>query len=318
MASALPIIDLRAFSTVEELAPELMRVGKHPGFFYLTGHELTDDVAKQMFDLADDFFKNTSKEEKMRFVGGGGLGYTGFRDEILAGKGHGDLKESYYIANPDAGLIQSLPRILNEGKTRIAQFYGKCESLTDRLLQAFALGLELPRDYISKHHKGGESRLRLIHYPAIQKSAQGTSEGVEDDIRAGAHTDYGSITLLFRQPSDQGGLQAFINNEWIDIPCIKDAIVVNIADALEFWTCGRLRSTIHRVVFPRNESENIDRLSMPFFVQPDRDVLMEPILQGEADQEEFKDVLRRKGYPSAKPLTAEEHLTQRLRATYGY
>ncbi|EEQ89731.2 uncharacterized protein BDCG_04851 [Blastomyces dermatitidis ER-3] len=82
--------------------------------------------------------------------------------------------------------------------------------------------------------------------------------------------------------------------------------------------CGRLCSTIRRVAFPRNESENTDRLSMLFFVQPDRDVLMEPILPGEADQEEFKDVLRRRGYPSARPLTAEEHLTQRLRATYGY
>lgn len=73
MASALPIIDLCNFSTAEELAPELMKAGKNPGFFYLTGHELTDDVAKQMFDLADDFFHNTSKEEKMMFVGGGGL-----------------------------------------------------------------------------------------------------------------------------------------------------------------------------------------------------------------------------------------------------
>ncbi|OJD18509.1 hypothetical protein AJ78_01498 [Emergomyces pasteurianus Ep9510] len=317
-SSVLPVIDLRNFSSAEDLAPELMTVGKDPGFFYLIGHELTDDIVRQMFDLADDFFQNTYKEEKMRFVGGGGLGYTGLRDENLAGKGRGDLKESYYLANPDGGIIQALPAILDARKTDIAEFYGKCESLADRLLQAFAVGLKLPQDYLSERHKGDESRLRFLHYPSIEEGGQETPEANQVDIRAGAHTDYGSITLLFRQPSEKGGLQVLINNEWVDIPCVQDAVVVNIADALEFWTCGRLRSTIHRVVFPRNECENVKRLSMPFFVQPDRDVLMEPILRQEVDQDEFMGVLRRKGYSSARALTAEEHLMQRRRVTYGY
>ncbi|OJD26729.1 hypothetical protein ACJ73_01884 [Blastomyces percursus] len=227
MASALPIIDPRAFSTVEELAPELMRVGKHPGFFYLTGHEQGEDEVCGQRRLRRD-----TQISGMRIAEHDML----FFSSSLAGKGHGDLKESYYLANPDAGC----------------------------------------------------------------------------------HTDYGTITLLFRQPSDQGGQQTFINNQLIDISYIRDAIVANMDYALEFWTCGRLRSTTHRVVFPRNGNENIDRLSMPFFVQPDRIVLLEPIMLGEVDRDEFKGVLRRKGYPSARPLTAEEYLKQRLRATYRY
>ncbi|PGH15934.1 hypothetical protein AJ79_02101 [Helicocarpus griseus UAMH5409] len=316
MAATLPIIDLRNYRTAEDLAPELMRVGKDPGFFYLIGHELTDDVAKQIFDLAEIFFRKTSKEEKMKFTGRG-VGYTGLGDESLAGRGAGDLKESFYLVpHPDTGVGQSLPAILEAAKANISSFCGKCEALTDRLLEALAVGkVGLPRDYLSKHHRGGESRLRIIHYPEIEKSRQETSERDEGDIRAGAHTDYGSITLLFRQSSSQdpGGLQVLLNDKWVDIPCIKDTIVVNIADALEFLTSGRLRSTIHRVV-----SSDRERLSMPFFVQPDRDVLMAPISGEEVDKEEFNEVLKRKGYSSSSALTAEEHLMQRRNATYGY
>ncbi|KAK2734483.1 hypothetical protein FQN55_002653 [Onygenales sp. PD_40] len=320
MTPALPLIALRSFTSVERLATELMRVGRNPGFFYLTGHELTDSAAKPMFDLAGDFFRKTPKEEKMRFVGSGGLGYTGFRDEKLSGKGRGDLKESFYMANPKGSVSQSLPKILDHGKEEIAEFYGKCEAITERLLEAFAVGLKLPQDYLSSRHKGECSRLRIISYPPVpSRDDNQQPTGDEEDIRAGGHTDYGSITLLFRQPDDKGGLQVLLDDEhWIDIPCIKDAIVVNIADALEFWTSGRLRSTVHRVVFPRTASENAARLSIPFFVQPDADVLMAPMSQEGANQDEFNEVLKRKCYSSAKPLTAGEHLTQRSRATYGH
>lgn len=167
--------------------------------------------------------------------------------------------------------------------------------------------------------------MRLINYPPVSQLPHPENEkpGPEaEDVRAGAHSDYGSLTLLFRQPSDRGGLQVEgPGGEWADVPCVRDAVVVNIGDALEFWTAGRLRSTVHRVAFPRSASENVGRLSIPVFVQPDRGVLLEPFRDGgrpaAEDDAEFLEVLARKGYRSAKPVTSWEHLESRIRATYG-
>ncbi|KAJ0296198.1 uncharacterized protein N0V96_011040 [Colletotrichum fioriniae] len=244
-AAALPVVDLRSFDSVEDLAADLMRVGKDPGFFYVVGHELRDDVAADMFALAQTFF-SSPLEEKLAYA-----------------NGSGDLA-----------------------------------------------------------HTGESCRMRLINYPPVSEVSPSTttSSSLEDapasnseDIRAGAHSDYGSLTLLFRQPSDQGGLQVLRgggNNAaaWADVPCIPDAIVVNIGDALEFWTAGRLRSTVHRVAFPRS---------------PDRHVVLAPIKEDRRDgggggaDAEFLEVLRRKGYESAEPVTSREHLERRIRATYG-
>lgn len=165
----------------------------------------------------------------------------------------------------------------------------------------------------------------MINYPPVsQPSFADTSTSGFEDIRAGAHSDYGSLTLLFRQPSDQGGLQVQQNGTWTDVLCIPNAIVVNIGDALEFWTAGRLRSTVHRVVFPRSASENVGRLSIPVFIQPDRHVVLAPIKGRDGPVEletgidaEFLEVLRRKGYESAEPVTSQEHLERRIRGTYG-
>ncbi|GKT63929.1 2OG-Fe(II) oxygenase family protein [Colletotrichum tofieldiae] len=167
--------------------------------------------------------------------------------------------------------------------------------------------------------------MRLINYPPVSQLSFSDSPTFEesDDIRAGAHSDYGSLTLLFRQPSDQGGLQVLRDRTWVDVKCLPDAIVVNIGDALEFWTAGRLRSTMHRVAFPRSASENVGRLSIPVFIQPDRQVVLAPIKSrdellntGQGVGAEFLEVLRRKGYENAKPVTSSEHLERRIRATY--
>lgn len=176
--------------------------------------------------------------------------------------------------------------------------------------------------------------MRLLKYPPVEMTPPPESADADvelQDVRAGAHSDYGSLTLLFRQPSDQGGLQVLLpdgeqgGDSWIDVPCLEDAIVVNIGDALEFWTAGQLRSTVHRVAFPRCARENVARLSIPVFIQPDRDVILAPLLRGErplvsrasaAEEDDFLEVLQRKGYPSAKPVTSREHLARRIKATY--
>ncbi|KAK1993408.1 2OG-Fe(II) oxygenase superfamily protein [Colletotrichum falcatum] len=324
MSPALPVIDLQSSGSVEGLAAELMRVGKDPGFFYVVGHELGDHVAAGVFALAQDFF-NAPLEDKLAFADGSGdLGYTGLREETLSGAGPGDVKESFYLSDPGR-TAQPLPAGLERGRDTMSAFFSGCDRLAKTLLEALAVGLGMPRDFLSRAHTGESCRMRLINYPPVSQVSTPYSPTPEQsrDIRAGAHSDYGSLTLLFRQPSDQGGLQVLRDGAWVDVACLPDAIVVNIGDALEFWSAGRLRSTVHRVAFPRTARENVGRLSIPVFIQPDRHVILAPIMgpgeTPEAGHElsaEFMEVLRRKGYGNTKPVTSSEHLNRRIRATY--
>jgi len=91
--------------------------------------------------------------------------------------------------------------------------------------------------------------------------------------RAGAHTDYGSLTILLPQP-DTSGLQLKLNGKWIDVPTIKDTFVINIGDLMELWTGGRWISTLHRVVAKPNQP---GRKSLAFFHQPDWEAKIYPI-----------------------------------------
>lgn len=94
------------------------------------------------------------------------------------------------------------------------------------------------------------------------------------DIRASQHSDYGSITLLATESVGGLQVQSRETGEWEDVQHLPGAFIVNIADALEFWSGGILNSTTHRVVMPRNQKEAVSRFSIAFFVQPDADMPM--------------------------------------------
>lgn len=140
--------------------------------------------------------------------------------------------------------------------------------------------------------------IRLLHYPPDRGS----------DIRqlgAGAHTDFGAITLLLQD--EIGGLQVYdttssakLGEEWVDVKPNRDAYVVNVGDMLQMWTSGRYKSGLHRVV---NRGEN-DRYSVPFFFDGNVECVLRPLDGGEV-----------KG--GGVPLTVEGHMRERFSSTYG-
>jgi isopenicillin N synthase-like dioxygenase len=97
-----------------------------------------------------------------------------------------------------------------------------------------------------------------------------TEEGQQ---RAGAHTDYGSLTILFPQPGTSG-LQINQNSNWLDVPAEENCFIINLGDLMELWTSGRWVSTLHRVVARPHQAQ---RKSLAFFHQPDWDSEITPI-----------------------------------------
>ena len=95
-------------------------------------------------------------------------------------------------------------------------------------------------------------------------------------MRGGAHTDYGSLTLVNADWSIPGGLQVYTDNQWIDVQAKPGTFVVNIGDMMQRWTNDKWVSTLHRVANPPAESANTSRrLSLVYFHIPNPDVMVE-------------------------------------------
>ena len=166
----------------------------------------------------------------------------------------------------------------------------------------------------------------MLHYPALPEDTP-LEDGV--DIRAGAHSDYGSITLLFQRPS-QPGLEILTpESTWAPVPVIPEGyktsttfppILVNIADLLSYWTNGYLKSTVHRVIFPKDARRGgEDRYSIAYFCHPTNDAELVPVpskIVAERPMAESEKVGYGGGAEGKRAMTAREHLERRLGATY--
>lgn len=165
-----------------------------------------------------------------------------------------DLKESLEIGSDAGGRYPAKPfknhypdSALPGFGAAMNEFYQQCDDLHHTLLSAIAEGLSLPPSFFKEYITAGDHVLRLLHYPSVSASLL-KQEGT---VRAGSHTDYGTVTLLFQDMS--GGLQARSpDGSWQDIPPIEDAIVINAGDMLQIWTNDVIKSTHHRVVSPPN------------------------------------------------------------------
>jgi isopenicillin N synthase-like dioxygenase len=194
-----------------------------------------------------------------------------------------DLKEAFVVgrleAPPEKGgvshaHIQFAPNVWPDQppafRERVARYYGELEKLAFRLMRIFASALRLPEPYFEPFFAAHNAVMRLQHYPA-QEAAP-----LEGQLRIGAHTDYGAFTIL-KGDDRVGGLQVFSKDgSWVDVAPRTEGFVINIGDLMRTWTNDRWQSNLHRVINPRLDSaDNIDRLTIPFFVNPNYDARIE-------------------------------------------
>ncbi|HYX16215.1 MAG TPA: 2-oxoglutarate and iron-dependent oxygenase domain-containing protein [Nostoc sp.] len=292
----IPIIDLTAFSngdtiTRQNIIKQIYQACHEIGFMYLQNSGISKDLIKQIFSYSKSFF-NLPLEVKQKQAWSNefnNTGYVGLERERLDPNKPGDLKEAFNINKQAAIGIDAC----------ILGFYDSCTELANTVLQAYALALELPEDFFITRHNQQNHTLRLLHYPPLQtppKSGQ---------VRAGEHSDYGSITLLFQD--DVGGLEVqTASGNWIAAPAIPDTVVVNTGDLMQRWTNDMFCSTKHRVMIPSDNKVKQSRYSMAFFCHPNDDTEIACL---ESCQKEQSPI-----YP---PILAGEYLLSRLQATYG-
>ncbi|WP_289062647.1 2-oxoglutarate and iron-dependent oxygenase domain-containing protein [uncultured Zobellia sp.] len=273
--SAIPSVDLQDFVSdsperKEKFIKEIGSAFENIGFVALSGHFLSDDLVKNLYDEIKKFFslpqevKDTYEIEGI----GGQRGYTSFGKEHAKGKKEGDLKEFWHFGQyvqdnpkleaeyPDNVIVNELPTFNAVGK----ETYQMLEKTAKYVLRALAIHLDLEETYFDDYIKNGNSILRPIHYPPI------TSEP-KNAVRAAAHGDINLITLLMG--AHGRGLQVKNHKgEWVDAIARPDQLMINVGDMLSRLTNNKLKSTIHQVVNPPKELWGTSRYSIPFFMHP--------------------------------------------------
>jgi len=235
-------------------------------------------------------------------------------------------------SNNPTNTLQPLPSPLSSHTALTSRFQTSCHTLCTRILSLLGTALEVPdKDYFAIRHDQSQGPsgtiFRMLYYPKSQSTSE-KSDQVQS-IRAGAHSDYGSLTLLFRLPG-QAGLELRTPNGWIPVPVDPNPspsssfppILINIGDLLCYWTAGLLKSTVHRVTFSGGE----ERYSMAYFCHPLDDAELSAVPSrviaeyGDKGREELESQQRRlglSGEDGGRVITAKEHLERRLKVTYG-
>ncbi|ORY88055.1 hypothetical protein BCR35DRAFT_338204 [Leucosporidium creatinivorum] len=251
----------------------------------------------------------------------------------LGEKGGGaDSKEAFVYGHHGTELEQTeqpLPPALERRREEVQRFKETCHEAFCELLDKISIAMKLPVKFFAEAHFIGNNSLSFINYPPISKEESDTAS--TEGSRAGAHKDWGTITLLFQEENGTPGLEIFlpdadvvaaqsdkpyvltkdtdlIRGRWVAAPVIAGSVLINVGLALETWTNGLYKANLHRVVFPTTAESNgfPGRRSIAFFSQPRLEVVLNPVSADGTIAET----------PGA--LTSEQFFLERMKAAAAY
>jgi isopenicillin N synthase-like dioxygenase len=294
LITQVPVVDIAAFvegGTAEErlaIARQVDAINREIGFLVVTGHGLPRSLLEEWFEVSRQLFEGPGEvKDAVTAAPGEHQGYHRLAQSGLAAKegqtAPPDLREYFMVGNSDLDRVSQLPGAERFHRPNrwpatpprfqevALSYYTAMERLGARLMGLFAMALDLREDWFADKIDHHFSVLSTIYYPA-QKEAP-----LPGQLRAGAHTDYGSLTIL--APNDApGGLQVkSMDGRWMDVPYLPDGFVVNIGDLMQRWTNDRWRSNFHRVINPPRSGKPQARQSVAYFLHPNHDAAIECI-----------------------------------------
>jgi isopenicillin N synthase-like dioxygenase len=305
--SRIPTLDICRFDTDRDaFVAELGAAYRQWGFAGISNHGVSPDLVQGAYDAFKKFFALPEEIKRSYHIkgGGGARGYTPFGIETAKDSKYPDLKEFWHFGREiprDSKYADVMPENLWPAEVPEFRQYGYAlyealDKLGSRVLSALALHINLPENFFADKTNFGNSILRPIHYPPI------TAPEIPN-VRAGAHEDINFITLLVG--ASAAGLEVLSRDgEWVPFTSDGDTIVVNIGDMLQRLSNHVYPSTTHRVVNPPGELARQPRYSVPYFLHPNPDFLIETLPN-------CISVDNPNRYPT--PITAHDYLLERLR-----
>ena len=319
-----PSIDMAAAQTasaaaIQDLGCQVDAICRQTGFLAIVGHGVPREVIAAAWDASRAFFDLPVERKlatKMPYVGYP-YGYSPLQAEALAqslgAETPPDIKESFSIGplhqpphtgnEPDADFRFAANLWTQETvnfRAAWSAYYAAMGELAARIMRVFAAALHLPAEFFAGAIDNPSSAMRALNYPHQPVPPP------PGQLRAGAHSDYGSLTILLAEDA-LGGLEIrTADGQWQAVPIIADAFIINIGDLMARWTNDRWVSTLHRVVNPPADRRgSTRRQSIAFFHQPNWDAEIACIPTCIAPGESAK-------YP---PVKSGEHLMRKFRRT---
>jgi isopenicillin N synthase-like dioxygenase len=309
--TTIPVIDMS--QSDEVVAAEMWDAASNVGFFTVVGHGIAQDVIEQSFGVAQEFFslEREEKEAASPFAQQLNSGYE-FMTQVRPSTGTADQKESLQITARQGcmdGRWPSSPANFEEVSKTMA---ANCNALVGRILTLLESKAcpDLAPGTLARAHtlwgEDGQCTLRYLHYPPMDVDTLEKLTGGNGPVhwRAGPHTDWDCITLLF-QRLGQAGLECSANPRdlskpqgWSAVPPAEGGIAINIGDMLSRWSDGRLFSNLHRVRMPTKEecTPPSSRYSIAFFAQADKSTIISS--------------------QDSEPITAGDYILSRIRSNF--
>jgi isopenicillin N synthase-like dioxygenase len=277
----IPVIDISALIAGDaegtvKVAKDIGEACRGVGFFYISGHGISDFLLSNVFAASEAFFAQPSEQKQsvLYSAQSGNRGYVPMKGEALDPSKPSDLKEAFNIGfdvtAEDAEVLSGVkfraPNLWPDQpgfRDTMLSYYAAAWHVGLALHKAFAIDLALPPTFYDDKLDRPMAVLRLLHYPPRPDHVEAGQLG------AGAHTDYGCVTLL--ATDNVGGLEVQARNgTWLEAPPMPGALVCNIGDCMMRWTNDIYVSTPHRVVNPSGS----ERYSIAFFLDPNPDAVV--------------------------------------------
>ncbi|CAN0901481.1 2-oxoglutarate-Fe(II) type oxidoreductase hxnY [Linum grandiflorum] len=335
--SVLNCIDLSS-TNIQNSVSSLKQACLDCGFFYVVNHGISREFMAEVFHQSRKFFELPGNEKMKVLRNEKHRGYTPELDELLDPQNqvHGDYKEGYYIGvevpedDPEADKPFYGPNVwpssdlLPDWRETMEKFHQQALDVARAVARIIALALDLEADFFDKPEMLGQpiAVMRLLHYGG---QVSDPSKGL---YGAGAHSDYGLITLLATddicglqickdkdaqpqvweyvapmQGKDKvkNAIQSVEDTDVFSLPLFNRAFVVNLGDMLERWSNCIFKSTLHRVL-----GNGQERYSIAYFVEPSHDCLVEclPTCKSEENPPKFP------------PIKCSTYLSQRYKDTH--
>ncbi|KAI8340069.1 hypothetical protein BC941DRAFT_419304 [Chlamydoabsidia padenii] len=305
-------IDLANFEQRKEsIVKDIMAAATEQGFFYVINHGISSDEIQTMFETGRRFFAlPDSTKAKYPLDVPRNAGWEKFA-QLRPQTGLPDLKESMQLAFHHIPDLWPTQQDAPHFQRNVQRFMEQCNTVSQQLLECFALGLGFPQDFFTRCHDISQpdslNSLRFQHYFDLKGTVfdhtQSTpTEDVDDYYRAGPHTDPDTLTLLFQNNPGHDALEACQGRDdvtqfnqgtcWLPLCPQKDELVCNIGDMLMRWSDDQLKSNFHRVKRP--ETDLSSRYTIAYFTQANKSA----IIQGRSKYTE--------------PLTAGDFLRQAM------
>ncbi|WCJ29965.1 2-oxoglutarate (2OG) and Fe(II)-dependent oxygenase superfamily protein [Euphorbia peplus] len=259
-ATSFPLIDITLFSlsSPEQALNTLRSALTSSGCFQAVGHGMSSSFLDKVREIAYGFF-DLPEEEKQKY-GRTPNQSEGYGSDVVVTENQvldWSHRLSLRVFPEEKRNSKLWPQYPTDFSEILQEYASKIMSIMDILYKAMAKSLNVEENSFSKQF--GERSLmqaRFNFYPRCSRP----------DLVLGVkpHTDRSGITILL-QDKLTPGLQVLVNGNWVQVPVISDALVVNLGDQMQIMSNGIFKSPTHRVV---TNTERM-RLSLALFHEPE-------------------------------------------------